>query len=85
MAVPIVVVREGTRVRVRRAEIPQDPRLTGRAGTVVTASEYHVDRLGVVLDGEPEVHVFMPAELEVIMEPALPPEREQAKLRRALP
>jgi hypothetical protein len=52
---------------------------------VVAASEYRTQSLGVVLDGDREARFFMPAELEVVEQPALPPEREQAKLRRALP
>ncbi|MGH7553215.1 MAG: hypothetical protein ACREMQ_09360 [Longimicrobiales bacterium] len=85
MAVPIAVIPEGTRVRVRRAHVPQDPSFTGRTATVVSATEYRAESLGVVFDGDPEVRFFMPAELEVIQELTLPPEREQAKSRRALP
>ena len=85
MAVPIARIPEGTRVRVRRGPVPQDPAVTGRTGVVVAASEYHTQSLGVVLDGERETRFFMPSELEVVEQPALPPEREQAKLRRALP
>ncbi len=85
MAVPIVSVPEGMRVRIRRAGVPQDPSLTGRTGTVVSASEYRTESLGVVLDGDPEVRYFMPVELELIQERVLPPERELAKTRPALP
>lgn len=85
MSIPVVIAPQGTRVRVRRAQIPQDPRVTGRTGTVVSASEYRVEAVGVALDGDPEVHYFLPAELEITEERALPPEREQAKQRRALP
>jgi hypothetical protein len=38
-----------------------------------------------VFDGDPEVRFFLPAELEVVQELKFPPEREQAKTRRALP
>jgi hypothetical protein len=85
MAVPIARLPEGTRVRVQRGPVPQDPAVTGRTGVVVSASEYQPESLGVVLDGDREIRFFMPSELAVVEQPALPPEREQAKLRRALP
>ena len=85
MSIPIAPLPEGTRVRVKRWEVPQDPAVTGRTGTVVSASEYHPERLGVVLDAESEVRFFLTPELEAIELPALPPEREEAKSRRALP
>ena len=85
MSVPIAVLPEGTRVKVRRGSLPQDPALLGRSGVVVAASEYRNNALGVVLDGDAAVHYFTPGELEVIAQPALPAERERAKQRRALP
>jgi hypothetical protein len=85
MAIPMVAIPEGTRVKVKHAHVPQDPRLTGQSGTVVSAIEYRAESLGVVLDGDPEIHYFLPAELEITEELPLPPEREQAKQRRALP
>ena len=85
MSVPIAVLSEGTRVRVRRAALPQDPAFIGRAGVVVAASEYRDNALGVVLDGDSAVRYFTPGELEVVSTPAAPPERELAKQRRALP
>lgn len=86
MAIPWVAVPDGTRVRIiQSAQFPQDPALLGRSGTVVITSEYHTQSLGVVLDGEQEPRYFSPQEIEVTHEPALPPEREEAKQRRALP
>ncbi|HUF50074.1 MAG TPA: hypothetical protein VMN60_04540 [Longimicrobiales bacterium] len=85
MSVPIAALPEGTRVKVRRAALPQDPAVIGRTGVVLAASEYRDSALGVVLDGDRGVHYFTPGELEVVSQPALPPEREQAKQRRALP
>lgn len=85
MAIPIARLPEGTRVRVRRGALPQDPALLGRAGTVVVSTEYRDNALGVVLDGEQGPRWFTPAELEVVREVALPPERESAKRRPALP
>lgn len=85
MAIPWVPVPEGTRVRVQQGSFPQDPALIGRTGTVVMVSEYQPQSAGVVLDGSTAVHHFTPGELEVITEPALPPEREAAKQKRALP
>lgn len=86
MAIKIAVIPEGTRVRIRRANVPQDPELTGRTGTVLSASEYRAESIGVALDGQAtEIRFFLPAELEVVETLPLPPEREEAKTRRALP
>lgn len=76
---------EGTRVRVQQAQLPLDPGVMGRTGTVVFASEYRAERVGVQLDGETSLRVFTPAELQVIAERPLPPEREAAKAKRSLP
>ena len=85
MAIQWPRVAEGTRVRIRQAEFPQDPALMGKTGTVIIASEYSSQSVGVTLDGTTEVLYFAPEELEVTQEPALPPDREAAKQRRALP
>jgi len=86
MAIPWVPIPEGTRVRVRQIpNFPQDASVLNRAGTVVHASEYQPQLVGVALDGAVEVRYFAPEELEITAEPALPPEREAAKQRRALP
>ena len=85
MAIPIVALPEGTRVKVIQGAFPQDPALTGRTGTVVSASEYQTQSVGVVLDGESTPRFFARGELEVMSEPARLPEREAAKQRRALP
>jgi hypothetical protein len=85
MAIRIAILPEGTRVRIRRRVLPQDPALLGRTGTVVVSTEYRDNALGVVLDGEQAPRWFTPGELEVVMEVALPPERESAKRRPALP
>jgi hypothetical protein len=85
MAIRMAALPEGTRVRVQRSTLPQDPVLIGRTGTVVIATEYRDNALGVVIDGEQSPRWFMPHELEVVMEVALPPERESAKRRPALP
>lgn len=85
MAIPIALLPEGTRVKVRRGSIPQDPALLGRSGVVTVATEYRNHQLGVVLDGESAVRYFTPAELEVVASLPAPPERELAKKLRALP
>ncbi|MBI4408590.1 MAG: hypothetical protein HY561_02700 [Gemmatimonadetes bacterium] len=85
MAVPTAVIPEGTRVRIRQALLPIDPAAVGHMGVVVDASEYHAHSYGVVLDGEQELRFFAPTELEIVQELVLPPEREAAKQRRALP
>ncbi|HSJ09750.1 MAG TPA: hypothetical protein VK928_07535 [Longimicrobiales bacterium] len=85
MAIPIALLPEGTRVKVRWGSMPQDPALLGRRGVVVAATEYRTHQLGVVLDGEGSTRYFAPAELEVVGELPHPPERELAKRLRALP
>jgi hypothetical protein len=85
MAIPMAALPAGTRVRVQRAQLPQDLQVLGRTGVVVSASEYRDQALGVVLDGESSLRYFTPGELEVVTAVPLPPEREQAKLLRALP
>ena len=85
MSIRIARLPEGTRVRVRGANLPLQPGTRGRAGTVVEAVDRRDERLGVTLDGEEGMRLFMPAELEVVEEVALPPEREAAKARPALP
>jgi hypothetical protein len=85
MAIEMARLPEGTRVRIRLSNLPQEPGVTGRLGTVVAASDYTANRLGVKLDGDDEVRMFAPAELEVVEAVPLPPEREKAKTRPALP
>jgi hypothetical protein len=85
MAIPIASLPEGTRVKVIRGHLPQDPTVLGRAGVVVSATEYRDQAVGVVLDGESALRYFSPGELEVVAELPLPPERTSAKRLRALP
>jgi hypothetical protein len=85
MAIPIPLLPEGTRVRIQRSALPQDPALTGRTGVVVRASEYTPHMIAIALDGEAAIRQFGPGELEVVEQPALPPERQAAKRLRALP
>jgi hypothetical protein len=85
MAISIALIPLGSRVRVKRGVLPTDPALVGRTGTVVEATEYQPNMYGVVLDGEKETRMFSPTELEVVEAEALPPERQEAKQRRALP
>jgi hypothetical protein len=85
MAIRVALLPEGTRVRIRRSSLPQDAALLDRTGTVVIATEYRDNAVGVVLDGEQATRWFTAGELEVIQEVALPPERESAKRRPALP
>ena len=86
MAIPWAPVPEGSRVRIKKGVFPQDPTLLGRTGTVVNASEYQTQSVGVALDGTTEVRFFTPEEVEVTGEPAaLPPDIEAAKRRRSLP
>lgn len=85
MAIRIPVLPEGTRVRIRRGQLPQEPGVTGRTGVVVSATEYRDNAAGIVLDGESAIRYFTPGELEVITAVPLPPERTRAKQLRALP
>jgi hypothetical protein len=85
MAIPWPAVPEGTRVRIKQGNFPQDPAFIGRTGTVVAASEYHTQSVAVAIDNTTEVRYFTPEELEVTRHPALPPDREAAKQRRSLP
>lgn len=85
MAVVGALIPEGSRVRIRRGDLPLDPTAIGRMGTVVEASEYQAHRYSVILDGEQEPRVFAPSELERVEDFILPPDREAAKARRALP
>jgi hypothetical protein len=85
MAIPIAPLPEGTRVKVVQGPFPQDPALLGRLGIVVITSEYQNQSVGVVLDEESSARFFVRSELEVEEAPKLPPEREVAKQRRALP
>jgi hypothetical protein len=85
MAIRMAVLPEGTRVRIRRGALPQEPAVTGRTGVVVSATEYRDNAAGIVLDGESTIRYFMPGEIEVVTAVPLPPERESAKQLRALP
>jgi len=85
MAIPIPLLPPGARVRVKRGNLPADNALINKTGTVVQATEYQTNMYGIVLDGEKETRMFSPTELEVVDVEALPPERQDAKQRRALP
>ena len=85
MSIRMAALPEGTTVRVIQGQFPQDSALLGRHGRVVVASDYETQTLGVVLEGESAPRFFARNELEVIEESLLPPEREAAKKRPALP
>jgi len=85
MAIRIAPLPEGARVRVTSGDLPQDPAVTGRMGTVVLTSEYRHNQVGVLMDGETAVRYFMPLELVVTAVPPPPPERAAAKERKPLP
>jgi len=85
MSIPWPALPEGSRVRIRQSPaFPQRADMLGRTGVVVSVSEYQPQSIGIVLDGSTDVHYVAPQELELVSEPALPPERESAKARRAL-
>jgi hypothetical protein len=85
MAIPIAPLPEGTRVKVMRGSVPQDPALIGRSGTVIATSEYNPQSVGVVLNDESAPRYFLRSELEILETEQLPPERQAAKRRPALP
>jgi hypothetical protein len=85
MAIPWAAIPEGTRVKVKQGVFPLDPELIGRTGVVVAATEYQTENVGIALDNSTDVRYFSVDELEVISQAALPPDRESAKQRRALP
>jgi hypothetical protein len=85
MAIEMARLPEGTRVRIRLGDLPLEDGIAGRTGVVIAASDYAARQLGVMLDGEHGVRMFVPAELEVIEHVPLAPERESAKKRPALP
>ena len=85
MAIPWAPIPEGTRVKVRQSNFPQDATLLGKTGIVVAASEYQTQNVGVALDDSTDVLYVTPGELEAVTTPALPPDREAAKQRRSLP
>ena len=63
--VQIHVLRQGSRVRIRRGEsFPIDPSLVGREGTVVHLRRGEGRRYDVQLDDEAEIRVFAADELE---------------------
>lgn len=76
----------GARVKVKRGRFPVDVALLGRMGTVVENSQYNAHRVSVTLDGDPEIRVFGPGELEVLEAPAaLPADHQEARKRLARP
>jgi hypothetical protein len=80
------VIQQGTRVRVRRGILPADATLVGREGTVVLNSQYQPHKVEVSLDGDPEIRVFAPEELDLLLKPlALTPDRQAARKRLARP
>lgn len=80
------VIPVGSRVKVRRGRFPMDPVLDGRVGTVVENSQYTAHQVTVTLDGEPDIRVFSPGELEVVEgRAALPADQAAARKRLARP
>jgi hypothetical protein len=86
MSIRIAPLPEGTRVKVIRGDLPQDPSTMGRDGVVVATSEYRANAVGVLLDGESQFRWFRPGELETTKDvPLVPPERLAAKQIKSLP
>lgn len=85
MSVAIPLFSEGTRVEVQRGEVPIDPAIVGRVGTVIKASPYAINSYGVMLDGDEDLHYFSYSELRATDRPALAPARREARGRLARP
>lgn len=79
------LLQQGTRVKVRRAEMPLESGLVGRTGMVVDSDPYRPNRYGVVLDGEDKVRYFAPGELAHAEQPLVESDQEAAKKRLARP
>lgn len=80
------VLPHGTRVKVKRGQLPADPSVIGQTGVVVEHSPYYPHKINVSLDGDPEIHTFAPDEIELVSAPpALPPDKADAKKRLARP
>ena len=86
MSIRIAPLPEGTRVKVVRGDLPQDPATAGKPGVVVATSEYRDNAVGILLDGESQFRWFRPSELETTKDvPLIPPERLAAKQIKSLP
>lgn len=85
MGIALPPFPQGTRVRVRRADLPLDPDLAGREGVVVHATPYEEERAGVLLDGETDARFFGAAELVEVERPILDPARAAGRARLARP
>ncbi len=80
------VIPMGSRVKVRRGRFPMDPKLIGREGLVVENSQYYPQKVSVTLDGEDDIRVFAPGELEVVDgPPSLTADQAEARKRLARP
>lgn len=86
MSIRIAPLPEGTRVKVVRGDLPQDPATAGKQGVVVATSEYRDNAVGIILDGETQFRWFRPSELVTTKDvPLIPPERLAAKQIKSLP
>ena len=85
MGIALPPFPQGTRVRIRRADLPIEPDLVNREGVVVRATPYEPARAGVQLDGESDVRYFGADELVEIERPSVHPGRDDARKRLARP
>lgn len=79
------LLQEGTRVKIRRADMPLESGIIGRTGMVVDSDPYRPHRYGVILDGEAQVRYFAPRELEHAEQPLVTSDQAPAKKRLARP
>ncbi|MEJ2187062.1 MAG: hypothetical protein P8Z36_14190 [Gemmatimonadota bacterium] len=79
------LLQQGTRVKIRRAEMPLESGVVGRTGMVVDSDPYRPNRYGVILNGETQVRYFAPQELEHAEQALVEPDQSSARKRLARP
>jgi hypothetical protein len=79
------LLQEGTRVKIRRADMPLQSGVVGRTGMVVDSDPYRPNRYGVILDGEVQVRYFAPNELEHAEQALVASDEAPARKRLARP
>lgn len=79
------LLEQGTRVKIRRAEMPLESDMVGRTGMVVDSDPYRPNRYGVILDGEVQVRYFAPNELAHAEQALVESDEAAARKRLARP
>jgi hypothetical protein len=79
------LLQQGTRVQVRRGDMPLESGVVGRTGMVVDSDPYRPSRYGVILDGEVQVRYFARNELAHAEQPLVEADEAAARKRLARP